>query len=443
MSLRLSTSLLACGLLSGCVIDDVNNSKHLHKQGNSSEAENALSRLANEGYLEAKLALAAIYADPREETYSPENAAELYRSLLDVYPKAELGLLKLEMASIEENETGDLYRKIWHRQNTSKDALPLLISFYKRYYSSYDVNELAPELSKLVAEGNLSLALKYAANFSTIDAINTDLNQYCLNAPQEDRLNCYKLAVINQVPNQGEQSKFAAISEIKEAYTQDDLNNQEVASLAQLARSQRYGGPNSSLFVALAQITGADNPILWYQAINIEYRYLPKESPRTQELIEQAKQLADQGYTPAHILIGKAYQKGKGVQQSYQNAVNHWHHADFIPEAQYLLGETYIKGILGKENLQVGVDWLIKAARSNQDKAYLTLSKAFKDGNGIIPNPVYSNAFLSLYHEFSGKEQPSVLDEKTSFSAQVQQLVEREKIARIASQKNNSKDVTP
>lgn len=443
MSLRLPVSLLTLGLLSGCVIDDVNNAKQLDKQGSSNEAEMTLNRLANEGYWEAKLALAAMYADPKKGSYSPENATELYRSLLDIYPKAELGLLKLEMTRITEEEAGELYSKIWHRQNTSHDALPLLVSFYKRYYTSFDVNELAPELNKLIISGRHSMALKYASDFAPIENINKELKQYCQSAPRNDQINCYKLAVINQTSNQNDQQKLDLVSQLEQAHSRGDVSSDDIAAIAHLAKSRRIGGPNATLYVSLAQIVGAEKPQLWFQAMSTEYRYLPKHSLRAGEIITQANVLAAQGYTPAHVLIGNAYLKGKGVQQNYRNAVEHWHQASEIPEAQRLLGETYISGKLGDQHLQTGVNWLLKAARNKQDKAYLTLSKVFEQGNGVIPNSAYSHAFLSVYNQLSANEQPANSSEDVRQDARVKQLIKQEMMARNAIKSHNLKDNTP
>ncbi|MGF1911722.1 hypothetical protein L4C38_20095 [Vibrio kasasachensis] len=440
MSLRLATTILCVSLITGCVIDDVNNAQHLYKQGEKEQAQLALSRLADEGYFEAKLALARLYSDPNEASYDPEKAIELYRSLSDIYPNIDQALLRLEMANASDEDLHVQHQRLWEHQRINNNALPLLVSFYRSNYLIFDANDLVPEITSLIENDETRLALRYTTRLGNVSQLYPPLLEFCEREQSTNAENCAKLALLQAMHTNDTQLLSEFLGDLNTQYQSKELGADQIASIASISKHRRYGEPNYPLYISIANIVGTSHPTLWYDAARVEYNSIQNDSNRINQLILEANTLAENHFLPAYIFLGNVYKNGKGVPQNNELAVQYWKQAQAIPEVQRLIGEMYVSGALGNDKLQEGVDWLLKAARNDEHLAYLELANVFKNGNGIIPNEKYTIVFSALYAEFS-----EIVENHSTYTItpELKTLINAERAARNAALSGVKKDMTP
>ena len=95
--------------------------------------------------------------------------------------------------------------------------------------------------------------------------------------------------------------------------------------------------------------------------------------------------MAKIGDTEAQFYLGVAYENGKGVEQSYSQAVYWWKKAaeQGLEIAQYNLGAAYDNGKGVKQSYSQAVYWYKKAAEQNFAIAQYNLGIAYYNSKGI------------------------------------------------------------
>lgn len=119
-------------------------------------------------------------------------------------------------------------------------------------------------------------------------------------------------------------------------------------------------------FLAVSSIASAD------LTANIPLNTSRFDTLAPTELINQAKA----GNQQAQFFLAKRYQKGLGIQQNYQQAINWYTTAakqDIAP-AQLNLAMMYIRGEGVQPNAQQARYWLEKAAKLGDNRASYTLA---------------------------------------------------------------------
>ena len=119
-------------------------------------------------------------------------------------------------------------------------------------------------------------------------------------------------------------------------------------------------------FLAFSSIASAD------LTANIPLNTSRFDTLAPTELINQAKA----GNQQAQFFLAKRYQKGLGIQQNYQQAINWYTTAakqDIAP-AQLNLAMMYIRGEGVQPNAQQARYWLEKAAKLGDNRASYTLA---------------------------------------------------------------------
>ena len=100
--------------------------------------------------------------------------------------------------------------------------------------------------------------------------------------------------------------------------------------------------------------------------------------------------LAESGDVRAQYAVGRLYEKGKGVERDFGQALI-WYqkeaeknHAD----SQYRLSVGYGYGLGVKKDEAKAIEWLRKAAENGQKRAQRSLAKGYEDGlNGLPRDP--------------------------------------------------------
>ncbi|OEE86786.1 hypothetical protein A1OQ_02775 [Enterovibrio norvegicus FF-162] len=444
MQLGLKASIvLSLLFLSGCVIDDATRANYQYEQGETAEGKSVLERLADDGYHDAKLHLARIYSTEM----NTDAAAYWYQAASEAYPYAALEYARWQVNIADAEQAAMLYDQLWHRQHTQGNALALLVALYRKHYTMFDSKELVPLIEKLIAEKETSLAIKYSVAVSNVSPLYSKLIQYCdeNNFDDDTTFSCLKLKLINaHALNDYEKMKVIR-AELLEAYQSQYMSGESINEIANIAKNRRYGVSNIPLYISLAEISGTDDPDVWYDVAKRKIQAPDGEDNDLAKLLEQANQLTEHGHQYPHLILAESYSRGIATTQSYSKAIEHWIKASEIPKAQRLLGETYVSGAMGETHQQLGINWLLSAARNGDAQAYLKLAEVFKEGNGIHPDASAAGVFASLHFELTqSQKSQQMLEELTPhLPMDISDRIEAEKLASYQNIYGVSKEVSP
>lgn len=434
-----ATTLLA----SGCALDDTSRANHLSLNGDSSQGEEVLTRLANQGYHDAKLSLARLHASAGEF----EQASYWYLAAADAYPSAKVEYLRMQLNHADSSEIQALYDALWQRQHAQGNTLNELVTLYRRYYDLFDSQELIPEIEALLATGDISLSLRHVVRLPNVVPLYNDFEQYCQQIPpfHDDSINCKKLQLIRAVKDNDASLMKSFREQMLSGYVSGELAAEDISSIANIAKDRRYGQPNLPLYISLAEIIGTDIPEVWYDMAKRKIQTGNHDDSSMADLIPQAEALVAAGYKNAHLILGRIYYQGISTAQSYTKAMEHWLKVSDIPEAQRLIGDTYLSGALGDSYQVQGINWLLSAARNGEDNAYLKLAQVFQNGEGIKPDVSSAGVFASLHFALtqSEKSQQILVELTPLLPPDFTDRVAREERARIQSLQGVNKDVTP
>ena len=100
------------------------------------------------------------------------------------------------------------------------------------------------------------------------------------------------------------------------------------------------------------------------------------------EALKWFNQAAQSGSAAAQFNLGVMYQKGKGVNQDYQQALKLYQLAanQNMMEAQNNLGNLYAKGFGVQKDAALALKWYLKAAEQGHTGAQLNLAQMHLDG---------------------------------------------------------------
>ena len=116
---------------------------------------------------------------------------------------------------------------------------------------------------------------------------------------------------------------------------------------------------------------------------------LPDGSPEQDEIRNNAKdnilELANEGDACAQNNLGLMYQYGRGVEQSYEKAVEWYLKAaeQGYADAQYNLGDMYEYGTGVEQSYEKAAEWVQKAAEQGDAYAQYNLGDRYRDGRGV------------------------------------------------------------
>ncbi len=116
---------------------------------------------------------------------------------------------------------------------------------------------------------------------------------------------------------------------------------------------------------------------------------LPDGSPEQDEIRNNAKdnilELANEGDACAQNNLGLMYQYGRGVEQSYEKAVEWYLKAaeQGFARAQNNLGVMYSNGTGVEQSYEKAAEWVLKAAEQGLARAQYKLVSMYRDGTGV------------------------------------------------------------
>ena len=111
-----------------------------------------------------------------------------------------------------------------------------------------------------------------------------------------------------------------------------------------------------------------------------------------EKAVEWYRKAAEQGHAAAQYNLGVCYAEGRGVVQSYENAVKWYRKAAEQGEvnAQNNLGVCYDNGQGVVRNYEKAVEWYRKAAEQGHAAAQYNLGVCYAKGRGVVQS--YENA---------------------------------------------------
>ena len=103
-----------------------------------------------------------------------------------------------------------------------------------------------------------------------------------------------------------------------------------------------------------------------------------------------SREAAENGSPYSQLMLGIAYETGKGVEEDHEQAMYWFQKAaeQGLADAQLLLGVTYIDGENEEINLEKGAYWIEKAAAQGNRDAQRYTGYLYLNGKGVEKNPV-------------------------------------------------------
>lgn len=395
-------------LLSSCkMAQDVGLARLQQKIGFTEQAEDTLKELSDDGYVDAKLALADLYSKS-DNTGKMILAGNYYHELKDNSDQAEYKYVKWleQMSHVDNSYRDSAYQALWQRQNSLHDVLPLLVRLYSYHNGIYSDAELENILETMLQDidANKKTLAKIFNQIDHPEHYSQYITKLCdTDSDRELHSVCtqlsFKLAKItNDTAKIDEltgqlQVKFTNSSQnTATQLSPDDENN--LYRCATILLKDRYGQRHTLAGLKLAGIGYATSPRLFL--LGVEYEYRHKILMTDEMLLDGLQGLEQQGDGEATRILGRMYAEGLRVVDDPIKGEYYLLKLTDDPKASLYLGRLYLSGKLGVKKLQEGVDHLLLAARNGQYPAYYNLSEAFNGWPGIKRNPTYSWVFANM-----------------------------------------------
>lgn len=395
-------------LLSSCkMTQDVGHARLQQKNGFIEQAEETLKELSDDGYVDAKFALADLYSKS-DNTEKMILAGNYYRELKDGSDRAGYKYIKWleQMSYVDDNYRDSAYQALWQRQNSLHDVLPLLARFYSYHKGSYSDGELENILETMLQDidANKKTLVKVFNQIDHPEHYSQYITKLCGADPDRELHSVctqlsFKLAKItndtariNELTGQLEM-KFTHTSQNTALQLSPDDENTLYRCAIILLKDQ-YGPRHTLAGLKLASIGYGASPRLFLLGAEHEYRH--KILMTDEILLAGLQNLEPQGDSEATRILGRMYAEGLRVVDDPVKGESYLLKLADDPKASLYLGRLYLSGKLGTKKLQDGVDHLLFAARNGQYQAYYNLSEAFNGLPGIKRNPTYSWVFANM-----------------------------------------------
>jgi len=153
--------------------------------------------------------------------------------------------------------------------------------------------------------------------------------------------------------------------------------------------------------------------------------------------LKKIKKLAESGDAKAQFNLGVMYEDGKGVPQSYAEAVKWFRKAadQGYAKAQFSLGRIYLWSKYG--NYAEAMKWYRKAADQGHAAAQFNLAMMFSNGKGVPQNFIKAYVWLSVASANGDKATKKYLDDILSPKMTPQQIAQAQNEAAELREKIN------
>lgn len=401
-------SLFFLFVLSACsLVQDVDYAHRQAADGYTEKAERMLKELSDDGYVEAKLALADLYSRSSDPSLLAK-AGVYYRQAREFSKKADYNYVRWleKMSRVDADYMEPAHRALLQRQETFHDALPLLARFYAAHRTGYPDSDIASLLDAMLQDG-INSKEEAAGVINRLDdpeKYSGLINRLCGPGNEQGlRPVClqlhFKLAKaaddadkIEQLSRQLEENYLTTADKKRDSLAPE--TEELLFRCASILLGHKYGPRHVSAGLRLANLGSAQSSRLFLLMARQEYRQRMLLSD--EKLLTGLEKLVEQGNPEAKRILGRMYATGQRVIDDPTRAENLFLQIPDDPKASLYLGRLYLTGKLGAKKLQAGVNHLLFAARRGVQPAYYELAKAFNGWPGIRANDTYSWVFATM-----------------------------------------------
>ncbi len=406
--MRLAIVLIWLLLLSSCkVVQDVGYARWQANNSLEVQAEASLQELSNDGYVEARLALADLYSRS-DELEKLLLAGDYYKEMRDVSEKADYKYVRWlgRMSYRESSYREGAYRELWKRQESKNDVLYLLAQFYSHHGEIYPPEELESIFPELLVDidANKESLVKVINTMNHPERFSEYISQLCGVDPEPAlRSDCYQLAfklakmtndevIIDGLVQQFEKRIVESIEENNT--TLDPVEEETLYRCASILLNDENGPRHIIAGLKVASLGYDLSPRLFLLGAKVEYKR--KILMPNNILLSGLQKLANENNPDATLILGRMFAEGYRVVDDPLKGEYLLRKLIDNPRAELYLGRLYLSGKLGVEKLQDGVDTLLSAGRNGSHKAYYHLAKAFNGYPGIKRNSTFSWVFANM-----------------------------------------------
>lgn len=427
-------------LLAGCaVIQDVDLITQDISNANGESSEEAsiqqLEQLAQQGYVEAELALANVYLSSaqQDDWLKVKNWLDQHRHLDD---RTELKYLRWLTSSAIQGRVpfDEAIEALEKRMQSKGDVIVQLIRLLS----------LSPTENQQKIQQFISSSTSQAESLELVKALNRvdDPSPYiefimasCQGeAFYQSPYYCLSSQISFAKLHDG-QLLEVLIDRGRQAIEQDLLSTTQIIRLITRLSNRSVGDayPLFAYRLAKQAIEENDEVFLRY----LEYELDEEVALASSDMISRLNELSNRGVKQADLLLGQLFADGRRVAMQPKLALRHLNQSQSLVESKYHLGQLLLSGKLGYVKLQEGIDLLVEAGREGHYSAYRQLFLSFSEGEGIVKNPIYAHVFAGVFGALGYQLPPSqsaLIENFTLSDAQkmeVNELIEQELLAGV------------
>jgi alginate biosynthesis protein AlgK len=420
-------------VVAGCSPPDLQRGKQSLQTGDIDAAEADLQPLAAQGYDDAKMQLARVYAR-RSDPESLEAAIVLYRELLERDPTVAVPLARVLISEGTENALLQAEEMLLKADKAGDPAaiVPLL-----EIYSDHperDKQGRAPKLAPRVAkmdtpEAEASVVKWYRRNALADARYAKELIRLC--EPAKDRLpDCY-IDLVRHYRGTGNEPKMRALYAAARGneLTRSPLPPPVLERFAASLVSDEYPGAPwpEAAYPLLKQVANVSVEANVRMArLLIDYPHLDPQAKPEAMLLKAYQQKNPE----AALSLGRLYLEGKRAPADPAKAERFLKEAaQHQPAAHFYLGKLYKRGHEGKPDPTLAAQHFLTAARGGYPRADHALAELFSENRGVRPNLPNAFVFASLASEQNVPESKGLLHQLRA-SMKPAQLEEGQRLLR-------------
>ena len=422
--------------LAGCsTLPDFKLAKATHRSGNIDTAISYYAMLADAGYPKAHTSLGDIYrkAGVHQQLLLAEQHYRQAVAKSNPNSRASSQLKLAELLARKDNatpsdlrEAEQLFQALYAAgdENVFQLLTKLLNRHPEIWPRQYTLSIINDGLDRQVADANFALVDLYQTQGTPDHVSLADMAQLCeqvVNQVEE----CY-LTLVEIYLKSDNETALLALFERAALQTEKAVITPTIAyRMANMAWKNDFAAPR----LALADQTYAAIEKRYPKALITRIR-LRLDNPYFTDLADTTvllEQAAERQLPEVHLLTGKLHYDGKLTamdpllaETSLLKVSGRFRSAD------YLLGQIYLNGYLGKPQFTAAVTHLLLAARAGLHKADYTLAELYGPNKGAVPNIRFAHLFATLATD---SQRPLQLEKANQLLATLNDQITPEQLA--------------
>lgn len=406
----MALALLASASSDAWALPDLARGKAALDRGDLAAAEVDLKPLAEQGYLEAQIALARTYASQNTRE-SALKAVGWYRMAAKKDPALRLPLVRTMMRSgrADPKEVESLLKEV---VNEDSAALPLQLRLY-REFPQLTSRGAAAALAQKVAGSRLPEERAEAIAWYRDNREEPVAEKALVAMCERDRKvvqECYADLVMHyrSLEDQGALEKLGA--EVLARYKDDQITPENLERVARAMSSEDdVGEPNvEGAYKLLTLIKQPSASVMARKARMLTLK--PSLDPEA-DPVEMLQKAYEAGSMEAALYLGRLYLDETNPHADAIEAERMLREAaPTLSGAHVWLGRLYERGYQGLPDPSRALKHYLVAARSGHPNADMALARMYSRNRGIRVDPVRAYAFAKLAEHYGNPGAPDLLN---------------------------------